>query len=65
MSDTTPFVIDVDGLPVEVDEAEYATTPDEVIDSVRAARREAVGDAGGFDVGPDYDELVAAYGEEG
>lgn len=63
MTDTTYVEIDVDGLPVDVHADHYAANPDEVIESVRAARREAVGDAGGHEPGPDYDELVAAFGE--
>lgn len=42
MSDIT---IVVDGLPVEVDEQEYNSNADAVIEAVRAARAEIVGDA--------------------
>lgn len=40
MSDTRYVTIEVDGLPVEVHEALYRLDPDQVAESVRAARAE-------------------------
>jgi hypothetical protein len=60
---TDYITIDVDGLPVDVDEAQYDADEDGTIAAVRAARAGRVGDAGGHEPGPDYDELVAAFGE--
>lgn len=55
----TDIEIDVDGIPVEVDAAEYEQDPAACITSVQAARAEAVGDLTGLhEISPDYDELV-------
>lgn len=57
--------ISVDDLPVEVDEAEYDASPESVFERVRAARAEMTGDLSDlFETGPDYDTLVAAFGED-
>lgn len=63
MSETGIIEIDVDGITAPVDEDEYNADPDAIVEAVRAARLETVGDAGGHETGPDYDELVAAFGE--
>lgn len=65
MSETGIIEIDVDGLAVAVDEDEYNADPERIIESVRTARQEIVGDLSGiFDEAPDYDTLVDAFGED-
>lgn len=60
------YTIEVDGLPVEVDAAAYEADTEAVIEAVRTARAEVVGDLSDtYEIPPDYDELVAAFGEEG
>lgn len=59
------IVIDVDGIPVSVGEQEYLADPEAVVREVRAARAEIVGDLTGLhEEAPDYNTLVAAFGEE-
>lgn len=54
----------VDELVVEVDQAEYIADPEAVVNRVREARIEIVGDLTGVhDISPDYNELVNAFGE--
>lgn len=55
----------VDGLPVEVDKAEYEASPDTVIEEIRTARAGIVGDLSGLhDVAPDFDEMEARFASE-
>lgn len=57
------MVIDIDGLPVEVDRAAYEADPAGVEQTVRDAREKISGDlAGRYEPAPDYDEMEARSG---
>lgn len=55
MSDIT---VDIDGLPVEVDETDWQTDPERVTNEVREARADVAG-ALDDEPAPDYDTLEA------
>lgn len=54
--------IEIDGLPVEVDRAEYEANPEAVIEEVRQARVEHRLSEDVFDEADDYDTLVTQWG---
>lgn len=56
--------VEIDGLPVEVDEDSYKENPSVIEDAVRTARAAVVGTLN-FEPAPDFDELeaIAAAGE--
>lgn len=58
-----PFIIEVDGLPVEVDEDEYRAAPDAVIEGVQQLRAAHVGTLDD-EPAPDYDTLDAIAAHE-
>lgn len=54
----TDITVEIDGLPVEVDEAEYTADPDRVVATVREARFAIAGSLDD-EPAPDFDELEA------
>lgn len=55
--------IDVDGLPVDVDAAEFASDQEATIAAVRLRRSGLAMGADQHPQAPDYDDLIAVYGE--
>lgn len=61
------IIVQIDGLPTEVDAVEWGTDPDGIEAHVRAARAEASDLTGLFEPDPDldYDLLAETFGANG